>query len=101
MLATQASNLILINNFYDLHELVKNTQQSNDDVRYAFVIGVNGEVLAHSFENRFPAELLSVNLPEEFSQYQVTELSTDEGVIRDIAMPIFTLTIGNGAYWFE
>ncbi|GMB02247.1 HAMP domain-containing protein [Pelosinus sp. IPA-1] len=94
MLATQASNLILINNYYDLHELVKNTQQSNDDVRYAFVVGVNGELLAHSFQNHFPAELLSANIPEVPSHYQVTELSTEEGVIRDIVVPIFEGRLG-------
>jgi len=94
MLAAQGSNLILVNNYYDLHELVKHTQQSNDDVRYAFVVGANGELLAHSFENNFPAELLSINILEESSDYQITELSTEEGVIRDIVVPIFDGRLG-------
>lgn len=94
MLAAQASNLILVHNFYDLHELIKHTQQSNDDVRYAFVMGANGELLAHSFESNFPSELLSANIPADSSAYQVTELSTEEGVIRDIAVPIFDGRLG-------
>ena len=94
MLAAQASNLILVHNFYELHELVKQTQQSNDDVRYAFVMGSNGELLAHSFDGNFPGELLLANVPADSSVFQVTELSTEEGVIRDIVVPIFEGRLG-------
>jgi|GEM_PF-5563699 len=58
MVAARAANLILVHNYYDLHELVKDTQQSNDDVRYVFVTNNENEVLAHSFPGGFPTDLL-------------------------------------------
>lgn len=94
MVAAQAANLILIHNYYDLHELVKYTQQSNDDVRYVFVVSNEGELLAHSFPGGFPTDLLDTNTPDSANPYTIAALSTEEGSIRDIAVPIFDGRVG-------
>ncbi|MDR3562642.1 MAG: HAMP domain-containing protein [Negativicutes bacterium] len=94
MLSARAANLILVHNYYDLHELVKETQQSNDDVRYAFVVSNEGEVLAHSFPGGFPGDLLRANIPEPFAQYHIAALTTEEGIVRDIVVPIFDGRVG-------
>lgn len=94
MLATQAANLIIINNYYDLHELLKDTQNSNDDIKYIFVMSNAGELLAHSFPGGFPKDLLKMPAPIKTESYKVSTISTEEGVIRDIAMPIFDGKLG-------
>lgn len=94
MLAGRAANLILIHNYYELHELVKDTTFSNDDVRYVFVVSNSGEVLAHSFAQGFPQDLLTANIPLNNETYHVAELSTEEGVVRDIAIPLFEGRVG-------
>jgi len=94
MVAARAANLILVHNYYDLHELVKDTQQSNDDVRYVFVTNNENEVLAHSFPGGFPIDLLSANNPPAAVKHEIAVLSTEEGLIRDIAMPIFEGRLG-------
>ncbi len=94
MLAARASNHILVNNYYDLHELVKDTQASNDDVKYAFVVSNDGELLAHSFPGGFPVDLLTANTLPAQAKHNIAELNTEEGVIRDIAVPIFDGRLG-------
>lgn len=94
MLATRAANLIMVHNYYDLHELVKDTQAHTDDVRYVFIVSNEGELLAHSFSDGFPRDLLTANIPLSNEQYHIAELSTEEGIIRDIAMPIFDGRLG-------
>ena len=94
MLASRAANLILVQNYYDLHELVKDTTVNNDDVRYAFVVSNGGELLAHSFGGGFPKELLTANIPDNFAKYHIAELSTEEGVVWDIAVPVFDGRLG-------
>lgn len=93
-LSARAANLILVNNYYDLHELVKDTQQTNDDVRYVFVINNQGELLAHSFPSGFPKDLLQANPLEDTLKYKIVELSTEEGLVRDIAVPILEGRLG-------
>ncbi len=94
MLAARASNHILVNNYYDLHELVKDTQASNDDVKYAFVVSNDGELLAHSFPGGFPVDLLTANTLSPQAKHNIAELNTEEGLIRDIAVPIFDGRLG-------
>ncbi|SDF02812.1 sensor histidine kinase [Sporolituus thermophilus] len=93
-LALRAANLILVNNYYDLHELVKDTQRTNDDVRYVFVVNNQGELLAHSFPAGFPKGLLQANTLASNEQYKIVELATEEGLVRDIAVPILEGRLG-------
>lgn len=94
MLSARAANLILVNNYYDLHELAKDTQQTNDDVRYVFIVSHQGDLIAHSFASGFPKDLLSANVLEPNLAYHVEGFETEEGVVRDIAVPIFEGRLG-------
>ena len=94
ILAARASNLILIHNYYDLHELVKDTQKNDDDVLYAFVISNDGELLAHSFPGNFPRDLLTANMIDKSQPFQIMELQTEEGRVHDIAVPIVEGRLG-------
>lgn len=87
--AARATDLILINDLYSLHQLLTETKDNFQDVRYAFLISSQGEILAHTFGAGFPLDLISVNsvLPDAFQNTII--LQTDEGTIWDVAVPIF------------
>ena len=88
-LAARAADPILINNLFALHELLRDTRANHPSVRYAFVTGTNGEVLAHTFEGGFPADLVRSNSAGA-TEFQHTEvLETDEGHMWDVAVPVF------------
>lgn len=88
-LAASSTDMILINDLYALHQLLEEAQTSFSDVRYAFVVDPNGYVLAHTFGDGFPADLLEINLLEKDAQHSLLEIQTDEGIIWDVANPIF------------
>lgn len=87
--AARSTDLILVNNLYALHQLLLETQVNNPDVRYAFILDNNGQVLVHTFGEGFPAGLVEQNraAPEDY-QHTVA-LETPEGLIWDVAVPVF------------
>jgi signal transduction histidine kinase len=100
-LASRSTDLILINNLYALHQLVRETQANHPDIRYAFIQGADGSILAHTFGPGFPAGLASANLVETGSPSQVLVLETTEGRVWDIAVPIFGGRAGTARIGFS
>ncbi|MDR5694787.1 MAG: histidine kinase [Armatimonadota bacterium] len=88
-LAARSTDLILTNNLFALYELIRNTVENNADVRYAFITNVHNEVLVHSFQRGFPTDLLQANTVRPSDRYHLEILDTEEGLIRDVAVPIF------------
>jgi len=88
-LAFRSTDLILTNDLYSLYTLARETVQTNEDVRYTFLVDPAGNVLAHSFEDGFPADLLAVNRPEEGQPYRLQKVQTEEGLVLDVAVPVF------------
>ena len=60
-LAARATDAILINNLYAMHQLLKETLTNNISISYAFIADAQGNVLAHTFGDGFPAHLLQAN----------------------------------------
>ncbi|MCL5995287.1 MAG: histidine kinase [Chloroflexi bacterium] len=88
-LAARATDLILINNLYALHQLLRETQVNNANVRYAFILDAQGHVLAHTFGEGFPTELLDANSVQANEHHRTSALQIDEGLVWDTAVPIF------------
>ncbi|MBI3242128.1 MAG: HAMP domain-containing protein, partial [Chloroflexi bacterium] len=88
-LAARATDLILVNDLYALHQLLSETQANNANVRYAFIVDNYGQVIAHTFGDGFPAGLLEANSAGPNQHHQTTILDTDEGKAWDTAVPIF------------
>ncbi len=88
-LAARSTDQVLTNNTYGLYQLVEDTLNNNPDVRYVMVLGPNGAPLVTTFGSRVPAGLVQANqvAPQERQHLQI--LDTDEGLIRDVAVPIF------------
>jgi len=88
-MASRASGFILTPNRFALSLLVKDILENNQDIRYAFILSPSNEVLAHTFENGFPMELLVVNKVSTGSKFHIEMLETEDGIISDVAVPIF------------
>ncbi len=88
-LAARSTNLVLTANSFDLYWLLKNTAEQNDEVRYAMVLDPNGNVVSHSFSGGVPVGLAEINMVEPDVNFQIERLDTNEGLILDIAVPIF------------
>ena len=88
-LAARTTDLILTNDLFGLRQLMKETQANNPDVRYVFVIDSRGHVLSHLFGDGFPEGLVQANWVVSDTHHQTAELTTDEGIVWDTAVPIF------------
>ena len=87
--AARATDLILTNDLYALHQLLRETQANNESVRYAFVLAPDGQILAHTFGAGFPAGLRDANAVGPAEHHRTTMVNTDEGPVWDTAVPIF------------
>ena len=95
LVAARAANLILVNNYYDLHELLRDMQETNRDVRYLYVVSREGEVVGHTFTGGFPPDLLAANDWNNSRESKtVTFQAADEGRILDIMAPIVAGRLG-------
>lgn len=89
-LAARSTDLVLTNNLFALHELLRDTVENNSDVRYAFLLDAQGQILVHIFAGGFPADLLTANPVSPEERYRLEILDTEEGLIWDFAVPIFS-----------
>ncbi|GAB4545463.1 MAG: hypothetical protein Kow0063_39530 [Anaerolineae bacterium] len=87
--AARSVDMLLVHDLYGVHRLLQDTLTNNEDVRYAFIISPQGEILAHTFGDGFPLELVAVNVVDSADRYHLQKVATEEGVIWDFAVPIF------------
>jgi len=87
-LAARATDLILTNNIFALHNLVHDTVQNNEDLLYAFVVDDRGQVAVHTFQTGMPRALLQANSAGPADRYHLELLSTEKGLVWDFAVPI-------------
>lgn len=88
-MSARSTDLILTNNIFALYELLRDTVENNEDVRYAFILDPGGDVLVHSFGSGFPQGLVEANSVRSDERFRLEVLDTEEGLIRDVAVPIF------------
>ncbi len=93
-LAEDATDLILTQNLFRLHQELRATLETNPDVRYVFILDGQGRVVAHSFPGRVPPDLLTVNRLAPGQPWRVQTLDSDEGLITDVAAPVFQGKLG-------
>ena len=93
-LAEDATDLLLTQNTFGLHQKIRTTLETNPDVRYVFIQDANGLVQAHSFPNRVPPSLLTVNHLKDGLPRQVLTVQSEEGMMTDIAVPILNGELG-------
>jgi signal transduction histidine kinase len=87
--AARSVDPLLTQDLFSLYELMQETLESNRDIRYAYIIDATGNIVVHSFKGGFPADLRQSVTPSPGEKYAIELLSTEEGLIRDIAVPIY------------
>ncbi|WP_161635153.1 sigma 54-interacting transcriptional regulator [Desulfovermiculus halophilus] len=89
-LSLQVSDLILINDLVGLQKALTYHVQSHPNVEYAFVIR-QGKVLAHTFEQGVPRNLIDANSPPEQGVPGLQRVVSKSGAkdILDLAWPVF------------
>ncbi|RMF05080.1 MAG: HAMP domain-containing protein [Chloroflexi bacterium] len=93
-LSEDATDLILTQNIFGLNQEIRATLETNPDVRYVFILNPQGQVVAHSFPNRLPPDLLTANLLPPNQPWQAQILNSEEGLITDVVAPIFDGKLG-------
>ena len=88
-LAARATDLILIRDLYALHQLLVEMQANNADVRYAFVVDPQGQILANTFGAGIPEGMVQTNAATRDEHHRTVVLNTDAGFVWDTAVPIF------------
>jgi signal transduction histidine kinase len=86
--AARAADLLLTDRVFDLHQLLRDTQRHDTDVRYLFVADETGRIAAHTFPGGVPTALISVNNAVSAAAPRAQLIETDEGLMTDIAAPI-------------
>ena len=92
--ASLVASPILVNDRYTLGEILHDFKNETEDLRYLLVFDHSGQLLAHTFPSRLPAGLRSANPIPLRTEARIIELSTNEGVIRDILSPVENGAIG-------
>lgn len=88
--AARAADFILIDDLFSLRDLVRDTLESNKDVRYIFILDGRRNVLAHTFGHFLPPDLQAANPGEDYlGGFRTEMLESEEGVMHDVAVPIF------------
>lgn len=59
-LAVRSQEYIVLNDMFGLTRMLRDTVKNIPDLRYAFVLSQNKEVLVHTFNGGFPLDLLRV-----------------------------------------
>jgi len=88
-LAARSTDSILINDLYELHNLLQDTQENHPNVQYAFITDANGYVIAHTFGEGFPKDLITANSVTDDDYEHTIIINTNKGKIWDTAVPIF------------
>ncbi|OEF96472.1 sensor histidine kinase [Desulfuribacillus alkaliarsenatis] len=87
-LAARSADLVLTNNVFELHQLLRHTIENTESVRYAFIVNSNNEVVVHTFLRGFPTDLKDVHYPYVSTQVQKALLDVESNIIHDFAAPI-------------
>jgi signal transduction histidine kinase len=82
-LAIWSEEDVLTESRVEMNRLVTDVKASNSDVAYVFIQDPHLRVMAHSFRNGFPEDLVRVTEGRD-----TTLLETENGPIRDICAPI-------------
>jgi len=87
-LAPRAINSILALDFLRLKNMVDEVDESSEDIVYAFIQDVRGQVLSHSFKSGFPSALKDANQIPPGASSHIQLLGAEDELIYDFAVPV-------------
>jgi methyl-accepting chemotaxis protein len=89
-----AENPVLMEQFFQLELLLRNTKALENDIRYIFLVDPEGKVLADTFDRGVPMGLKEANLEIPKNGFSIKRLLTEEEEILDIAVPLLEGALG-------
>ena len=89
-LATKSIVDVLTHNKSRLERLINDEQKSDKDIAYAFILDPSHYLLAHTFSQGFPVDLIRANSIQKDKDIKIQLLDTQIGLIYDIAVPIIS-----------
>ncbi|NCT16362.1 MAG: HAMP domain-containing histidine kinase [Flavobacteriales bacterium] len=93
-IADRSVEPILYNDLAALNKIVSDVKQNDKNIAYAFILDPHNHVLAHTFENKVPTNLINLKNPEKF---KIIELKFQDSIsksIKDISVPILEGSVG-------
>lgn len=93
--AEKSVDLVLTARYLDLRMNFADELRGEEDLKYLFVLNERGQVLIHTFDDGFPADLRTAHPLETGTQYDIAHLVTEQGRIMDIAVPLLEGRAGN------
>jgi signal transduction histidine kinase len=88
------SELIVTGDLFDIYTLIEEISKIYSDIRYIIILNNQNHVIAHTFPHPLSSELISANQINSDGTPHIEILETEEGIITDIAYPIFGGKIG-------
>ncbi|WP_442603097.1 ATP-binding protein [Paenibacillus sp. KN14-4R] len=87
-IAALSSDYILTDDQFSIHLLISQAQKSNEDVRYILIINSKNGLVGDTFSGNLPKGILSAHTLGGANHQKVATLTSDEGNIHDILVPI-------------
>ena len=87
-LAARATEPLIALDLLQLKNLADEAVQTTEGVSYAFIADHDNQPLAHTFSGGFPVDLRDANPPALNEPYRIRLLSTEGGLIYDVAAPV-------------
>jgi len=96
-IAEQVLPHILSDNLVEINSLINNVKGIDSSIYYIFILDDAGEVIAHTFENLVPFDLITANSIETGKTQNtilIQKSNNDKNVIKDFALYILDERIG-------
>ncbi len=96
-IASNSVEPLMYDDYLAIQKSVDDLLKSDENIKYIF-ISRNNRVVAHTFSNGVPVELLNANKLSDSAGYSavlITSKEQKELIIKDIAVPILDASVGN------
>ncbi|MGQ9557909.1 MAG: HAMP domain-containing protein [Desulfurispora sp.] len=90
-IAALVADDVLLDNYYNIHELINKTRSRVEDLRYILITDHNGRVIAHTFGRSLPRGLSQLR---SGGREGIIRFDSNEGFIREIMVPIENGNVG-------
>ena len=88
LLASEIANPLLDEDDLRVQEIIDDLKRQNADVRYVYVVGFDGTVVAHTFKDGFPVELVTANPIPSGEDDAIQIRSAEGGSIQDVGVRV-------------
>lgn len=85
---------LLTENIFNIQLNIHKHKENVEWVEYVFVINSDGNVVAHTFQEIFPIDLMGINAIMPDQKYNVQHITTGKDKVFDLAMPILKGELG-------